>query len=240
MTSPHGSAHSLQPRIQPRSDACAHATLSPPCPHTPPLSPLTLAPSAQATLFPAHALSPHAHSPHAHSQVLCSLKNAVGERTCRLRAFKECATIQRALSLLVEAAASGRDGSAATGLRRTEFLNLHLSIARAGYFSKPQQCTRSLQPYCWVPPPAVLKEQGREQVEEGDAYDDEEDLYGGRSGPDVGLRPWEEALAVWRLVHVGEELPMEVLTVRLKPTQYPLQVDRMHDSHSLLAPSIAT
>ena len=156
------------------------------------------------------------------------IRQGVREREGRLKAFSTCRALRRLVALLWEAVTEEVD---ALCISRRRFLDLHLSLARAGYFAKPHAATQ--RPYCYLPRPYVryyhehLSQSGarRSQSATGlvakakesaaeeavDETDDEEEDYG-EAGAGEGFRPFEDACAVWRQLHRHGKLQEPTLT----------------------------
>ncbi|KAL1521277.1 hypothetical protein AB1Y20_020946 [Prymnesium parvum] len=122
-------------------------------------------------------------------ETMVEYRRCAVERGRRWDAWRHCEPLVRVVRLLYDTAA-GETG----GVRRAEFINLHLGLAREGYFH-PSRVGEEMAafPYCWQRP-AYLEEDDELTRE----LPPELDL--GESAATSPLLPWDEAIHAWRLL----------------------------------------
>lgn len=107
------------------------------------------------------------------AELLEEIRRCVAERQQRLNAFLQCEKLRQLTHHLWQAALDSTEDVSGVGLSRSSFLNLHLSLARGGYFARPRAVGEP--PYCYVAPPYVFKCGGDDPPEVSLKYDENDE-----------------------------------------------------------------
>ena len=173
------------------------------------------------------------------------MRTCARERERRLLAFQSTATVAQLAKLLWSAinaspigtggagggsAGGGTDAkhggaskaghscSCADGMCRDTFLNLHLSLCRAGYFRRPHAV--SSPPHCYIPPAWYRFVQRLDGCGEKDGSgDDENDVEDEGCAVMRCFREWEVGCAIWRELVTRERRGVATLSGRLTPAE---------------------
>ena len=164
------------------------------------------------------------------TDLLDEMRTCAREREHRLHAFQSAATVAQLVKLLwsavnaspidtggaVTTSCAAVHGGASEGMRRGTFLNLHLSLRRAGYFQRPHAVHLCSPPHCYVPPAWYRFVQRLDGC--GEAGGDEEEEEEEECAVERCFREWEDGCAIWREV-VTRERRRAALSGRLSQAE---------------------